>query len=70
MIIILSLHNSKLPWFFNYQKCEEYWPVSVGESIQPGHGLTITLTSTLPFAEYSVKKMTLTCVSCILNLTL
>ena len=44
--------------------------MSVGESIQPGHGLTITLTSTLPFAEYSVRKMILTCVSCILNLTL
>ena len=39
------------------------WPVSVGESIQPGHGLTITLTSVLPFAEYSLKKMILTCVS-------
>jgi hypothetical protein len=45
------------------KKCEEYWPVSVGESVQPGHGLTITLTSTLPFAEYSLRKMTLTCVS-------
>ena len=37
--------------------------MSVGESIQPGHGLTITLTSLLPFAEYSLRKMTLTCVS-------
>ena len=35
----------------------------VGESVQPGHGLTITLTSVLPFAEYSLRKMTLTCVS-------
>ena len=45
------------------KKCEEYWPVNVGESVQPGHGLTTTLTSILPFAEYSLRKMTLTCVS-------
>ena len=37
--------------------------MNVGESVQPGHGLTITLNSTLPFAEYSLRKMTLTSVS-------
>ena len=49
--------------FVLQKKCEEYWPVSVGESVQPGHGLTVTLTFVLPFAEYSVRKMTVTCVS-------
>ena len=54
--------------------------MNVGESVQPGHGLTITLTSTLPFAEYSLRKMTLTSVSsyeylpqtstCVLSLTI
>ena len=44
------------------KKCEEYWPVNVGESVEPGQGLTIKLTSVLPFAEYSLRKMTLTCV--------
>jgi hypothetical protein len=34
--------------------------MNVGESIQPGHDLTITLTAMLPFAEYSVRKMTVT----------
>ena len=37
--------------------------MNVGECVQPGHGLTVTLTSVLPFAEYSVRKMTITCVS-------
>ena len=37
--------------------------MNVGESVDPGHGLTVTLTSILPFAEYSIRKMTVTCVS-------
>ena len=45
------------------KKCEEYWPLNVDESIHPGHGINVTLTSMLPFAEYSVRKMTATCVS-------
>jgi hypothetical protein len=40
--------------------------VSGGESVLPGHGLTVALASTLPFAEYSIREMILTCVSCIL----
>ena len=37
--------------------------MNVGESIQPGHNLAITLKAMLPFAEYSVRKMTVKCVS-------
>ena len=37
--------------------------MNVGESVDPGHGLHVTLTSMLPFAEYSVRKMTVTQVS-------
>ena len=37
--------------------------MNVGESVHPGHDITVTLTSVLPFAEYSVRKMTVTCVS-------
>ena len=50
---------------FLQKKCEEYWPVNVGESVEPGHGLNVALTSMLPFAEYSVRKMTVTQVSMI-----
>ena len=45
------------------KKCEEYWPLNVDESIHPGHGINVALTSILPFAEYSVRKLTVTCVS-------
>ena len=38
--------------------------MSVGESVHPGSDITVTLTSMLPFAEYSVRKMTVSCVSC------
>ena len=41
-------------------KCEEYWPTKVGESVHPGHELSISLTSTTPYAEYSIRKMTVT----------
>ena len=37
--------------------------MNVGEKVEPGHGLHVTLTSMLPFAEYSVRMMTLTQVS-------
>ena len=37
--------------------------MNVGESVDAGHDITVTLTSVLPFAEYSVRKMTVTCVS-------
>ena len=37
--------------------------MSVGESVHPGSNITVTLTSMLPFAEYSVRKMTVSCVS-------
>ena len=30
--------------------------MSVGESVHPGSDITVTLTSMLPFAEYSVRK--------------
>ena len=32
--------------------------MNVGERVEPGHGLHVTLTSMLPFAEYSVRMMT------------
>ena len=37
--------------------------MNVGESVDAGHDITVTLTSVLPFAEYSVRKMTITHVS-------
>ena len=34
--------------------------MNVGESVEPGHGLHVTLTSMLPFAECTVRKITVT----------
>ena len=49
--------------FLVQKKCEKYWPENVEESIEPGHNLTVTLTTLLPFAEYVIRKMTVECVS-------
>ena len=59
--------GSTKPLCFHYTplqvKCQEYWPVNIGESISPCHDLTITLTAVLPFTDYSIRKMTVTHVS-------
>ena len=44
-------------------KCEEYWPTKVGETIHPGNELSVTLTSMTPYAEYCIRKMTVSQVS-------
>ena len=44
------------------QKCEQYWPDKVGETIQPKPSLSVTLTQIQHFADYELRSMTVTMV--------
>ena len=48
--------------YFNLlqKKCESYWPENINETFEPGEGIKIVLTSTVPFSEYTIRKMTVT----------
>ena len=41
------------------KKCEQYWPEKVNATLNPGYNLSVTLTSSLPFAEYEIRKLVL-----------
>jgi len=40
-------------------KCEQYWPENINATLNPGYNLSVTLTSSLPFAEYEIRKLVL-----------
>ena len=42
------------------KKCECYWPRSINNAFEPGQGIKVVLSSMTPFAEYTVRKMTIT----------
>ena len=42
------------------QKCEQYWPDSVDETINPKATLSVKLTQIQCFADYELRTMTLT----------
>ena len=42
------------------QKCEQYWPDSVDETINPKPTLSVKLTQIQRFADYELRTMTLT----------
>ena len=44
-------------------KCVQYWPKELHDSITPGDKFSVTYTSTLPFAEYEIRKFKLKNVS-------
>ena len=44
-------------------KCAQYWPEKVHGSITAGSQFTVTLSSSLPFVEYEIKKFKVQCVS-------
>ena len=44
-------------------KCVQYWPKELHSSIRPGKSFSVTYTSTLPFAEYEIRKFKLQNVS-------
>ena len=39
--------------------CEQYWPEKVNATLNLGYNLSVTLTSSLPFAEYEIRKLVL-----------
>ena len=44
-------------------KCSCYWPEEIDQELDAGHGLTVSLDEEQIFAEYKIKKLTLTNVS-------
>ena len=45
---------------YTQKKCEQYWPETDVLVPTPGSPLTITSKSTLPFAEFVIRKMVVT----------
>ena len=39
------------------EKSAQYWPESLSETITPGDRLSVTLSSSTPYAEYHVRKL-------------
>ena len=39
------------------EKSAQYWPGSLSETITPGDRLSVTLSSSTPYAEYHVRKL-------------
>ena len=46
------------------KKCEQYWPASMEETKDVGNSLSVRMTSLLSFAEYDLRELTITDVSC------
>ena len=42
------------------QKCEQYWPDNVDETIKPKPSLSVKLTEVQHFADYELRTMTVT----------
>jgi len=40
-------------------KCKQYWPENISATLNPGYNLSVTLTSSIPFAEYEIRKLVL-----------
>ena len=40
-------------------KCEQYWPENVNAILNPGYNFSVTLTCSLPFAEYEIRELVL-----------
>ena len=38
------------------EKCAQYWPEKLHDDITPGYKLSVTFLSSLPFAEYEIRK--------------
>ena len=38
------------------EKCAQYWPEELYDDITPGYKLSVTFLSSLPFAEYEIRK--------------
>ena len=45
------------------EKCSEYWPKALHDRITPGGRLSVTLTSTIPYAEFQIRKFIVKSVS-------
>lgn len=44
------------------QKCEQYWPENVDETMKPKPSLSVKLTQIQHFADYELRTMTVTMV--------
>ena len=44
-------------------ECTQYWPERLHETTTLGNGYTVTLSSSLPFAEYEIRKFKVQSVS-------
>ena len=42
--------------FIPQEKCAQYWPETLNETITPGDRISVTLLTSTPYAEYSIKK--------------
>ena len=51
-------------------KCECYWPENKAEVLNLGSNLTVSLTSSIPFSEFIIRKLSVQCVSKIISMSL
>ena len=54
------MHLHIQPCVFIQKKCECYWPENINGTFEPGLGITVVLISLTPFAEYVIRKMSVT----------
>lgn len=45
------------------RKCETYWPEKVGGTFNAGHGIHVQYKELVPFADFEIKKFSVTNVS-------
>ena len=60
IIIITTIYDFNC--VFIQKKCEKYWPENCSEPYMPHSEsvFTVEMTSSVPFAEYIIRKMTIT----------
>ena len=56
-------HGDCQCFMFSQKKCEQYWPEKLDDEMKTGENLCVTLKSSMPFVNYTIRKMSLRNVS-------